>query len=149
MLSGVSRDPSDIDGIFRRLTEISAALASVVELDSPDRRMLEAERATLRRRAVSLAGGKDSHRSIDVLRAELAAQRERLITLHDKRIPNVGRSVSVVAAVGLKSRSKASIDAVNEAIMGAGSADEIRARITEIVVELKRRGEVMDDPFRR
>ncbi len=149
MLSAVDQNPSDIDGIFRRLTEISAALAALGDGDSPDRRMLEAERSALRRRGKSLAGGKDSHRSIVALRAELAAQRERLVDLHDRRIYNVGRSVSMVSAIGLKSRSKASIDAVNEAIMGAGSADEIRERIAEIVVELKRRGEVVDDKFRR
>ncbi len=106
--------------------------------------MLEAERTSLRRRSKAMAGGKDSHRSLHDLRSELAAQRTRLGDLHDLTIRKSGRYASIGDIGGSRSMTGSSIEAVNEAIMAAGDADEIRDRIAEIVAEMRRRGQPVD-----
>ncbi len=140
----VDEDPSDIDGIFRRLAEVSSELATMADDGSLERRMLEAERTALRRRGKALAGGKDSHRSLHDLRSELAAHRTRLSDLQEQTIRKSGRYASLGDIGGSRSMAGSSIEAVNDAILKAGDADEIRDRVAEIREELRRRGEVVD-----
>lgn len=131
---------TDIDAIFRRLSEIFQRLDALGVADQSERARLEAERSRLRRRAEALAGGKLSHRSLESLNAEVAAHRERLYDLKELKIRDTGLTDSFGTAIGTRATTNASIAAVNAEMMTAGKFDEIGERIDEIVEELLRRG---------
>jgi len=131
----------DIDSIFRRLTEIRAALDSMTDEVNDERLTLETERARLRRQCDVLSGGKDSRRPVDSLRAELGERRLYLARLHELKIRNTGLSDGAWSKYGTRARSRASFVELNESIDNAAAAEEVRNRISEILEELRRRGE--------
>jgi len=130
----------NIDLIFRRLTEIRAALGSMTDAVTDERLALETERARLRRQCDVLSGGKDSRRTVDSLRAELDERRLYMAKLHELKIRNTGLSDGAWSKFGTRARSRASFAELNESIDDAAAAEEVRNRISEIREELRRRG---------
>lgn len=141
----MEHDPSqasaeaDIDHVFRRLTEIRAALDSMPEDVTDERLALETERARLRRRRDALAGGKDSQRSVESLYAELDERRRFMSNLFDLKIHDTGLTDGAWRKYGTRATTRASFDDINESIDDAAAAEDVRSRISEILEELSRR----------
>ncbi len=131
---------ADADQVFRRLTEIRSALDSMPDEITDERLALETERARLRRRRDALAGGKDTHRSVESLYAELGERRRFMLKLHDLKIHNTGLTDGAWRKYGNRARTRASFEELNESIENAVEAENVRGRITEILKELRRRG---------
>jgi len=130
----------DIDVAFRRLTEIRAELDTMSDEITDHRLALESERSRLKRRTKAIFGGKDHNRSVDSLYAELGERRRSMMELHELKIRNTGLSDGAWSRFGTRAVTRASFEEVNESIEEATSADQVRARISEILAELRRRG---------
>jgi hypothetical protein len=126
--------PVDLGAIVRRLSEIDELLSGPDREPSPQRFALLTERDTLRERAEKLRVGRDRSRATD----QLIAERDALnLELRRETSDRTG----YMTAMGGGNSSPAGGEWVTlaAAARGAGRFDQIRARISEIEMELSRR----------
>ncbi len=136
----MSNEPSDLDQIFSRLSEIFLQLETYPADDPSIRRRLESERESLRRRVETFPERGDRNRSVHQLRAELEEYERQIIELQDQTIRQSGFSHGLTSSIRHDSTVRSGVKALNDAILDAGGAGEMRKRMSEIDAELERRG---------
>lgn len=131
--------PDTLDGIVRRLAQVTDELLGLTQGDYTRRFELETERDELRARAKVFHEGKDAKRSVNDLESELAERRKQLAHLRKSKINMLYQAQNSAGGHTMAISAKHG-GTLNNAMHLAQGGEAVTSRIAEIEQELTRRG---------
>jgi hypothetical protein len=119
---------SDLDRIFRELSDLSMQLADLPADSYDERARIESRREALHAEAAALRDSIGDERPVSVIRTELESLRERLDKITSSEIDIVSQH----GGSGLESSGASHSSLVNQQIEAAQGTDELRSRIQHL-----------------